>query len=454
MQEASLSIFRQYDIRGIYEKELTQKMVKNIGYFFAKNVKKCVKDAKYISIGYDARTHSKRISSWLISGINYAGLEVLNASLVPTPVNYFSNFTSFNGKTSSASIMITGSHNPPQYNGFKCTIDKKPFFGQDIYALSKDIIKNAIDIPDNDKSIEIDAKKQYIDYLVNSFSHLDLHQNFVFDCGNGAAGVVLEEILDRLKIRSKILFKTPDGSFPNHHPDPSVEKNLQSLKKSMQEEDFTLGFAYDGDADRIAVLSKTNNFKGDMLAIFFSKTIKDPVIIGEVKCSQIMYDTINSYGKAIMYKTGHSNLKEKIAQTKASLAAEVSGHIFFNDKYFGYDDAIYATLRVLDLVHRGVNLDDELAKLPKLFSTDEINIDVAEDEKFAIIEQLAKDIKTPPKDFPKIKQIIDIDGLRVVFEDGWGLIRASNTTPKLVTRFEATSKEKAMLYQEKLLSLI
>ncbi len=478
------SIFREYDIRGIYQKELSEDMVKKIGYFFALEVKAKVKNAKYISVGYDARIHSPQLEEWLISGINYAGLEVLTMGLVPTPVNYFSNFvaleipnqvgnddvSSSSGLTSpsssgltrgsspyqtSASVMITGSHNPPEYNGFKITIDKQPFFGEDIYTLGDTVISSDIKIPDNTTSIAIDAKDKYVDYLVKEFKDLDLSgHSFVFDCGNGAAGAVLGSILKKLNIDSKIMYEEPDGNFPNHHPDPSELETLNDIKKELSTKKYTLGFAYDGDADRIAILSQNYNFKGDILALFFSRFIENPVVIGEVKCSQVMYDIINTYGKAIMYKTGHSNLKVKIKETNASFAAEVSGHIFFNDRYFGYDDAIYSTLRALELVDNGFDYDGEYEKLPQVFSTDEINIDTTEEKKFKIIEELEQKLKNPPKDFPKIKEIITVDGLRVVFENGWGLVRASNTTPKLVTRFEATDKQTALYYQKELLEFL
>lgn len=449
------SIFREYDIRGIYLKELNEQMVKKIGYYFALEVKKRVANAKYISVGYDARTHSPQLSQWLISGINYAGLEVLSMGLVPTPVNYFSNFAEFNSKTTSASIMITGSHNPPEYNGFKITIDKSPFFGNDIYALGDTVLTSDMVISDNTTSIDINAKEQYIDYLVNEFKDLDLaNHSFVFDCGNGAAGAVLGDILNRLNINSKIMYEEPDGTFPNHHPDPSEVETLEDIKEELSTGKYTLGFAYDGDADRIAVLSQKYNFKGDILALFFSRFIDNPTVIGEVKCSQIMYDIINTYGKAIMYKTGHSNLKVKIKETNASFAAEVSGHIFFNDRYFGYDDAIYSTLRALELISNRFDYNIEYDKLPQLFSTDEININTTEERKFHIIDELKEKLANPKTDFPTIKDIITVDGVRVVFENGWGLIRASNTTPKLVTRFEARDEKTALLYQEKLLELI
>jgi len=451
----SKSIFREYDIRGIFEKELNEVMVKKIGYFFAKEVKEKFPNAQYISVGYDARTHSEQLSQWLTSGINKAGIEVLNMGLVATPVNYFSNYIANDGKNTTASIMITGSHNPPEYNGFKITMDKAPYFGADIYSLGERILESDMEIEDNTTSIRIDTKQKYIDYMIKAFSHLKLKdKSFIFDCGNGAAGSVLREILEGLHLNFKIIYEEPDGTFPNHHPDPSDVHNLVDIQKELDTKQYDLGFAYDGDADRIAVLSQKYNFKGDILALFFSRFIENPTVIGEVKCSQIMYDTINTYGKAIMYKTGHSNLKVKIKETNASFAAEVSGHIFFNDRYFGYDDAIYSTLRALELLHNGFDYDAEYEKLPKLFSTDEININTTEERKFEIIDKLKEQLTNPPSDFPTIKEIITVDGLRVVFDKGWGLVRASNTTPKLVTRFEAVDEETALMYQEKLLGLI
>ncbi len=446
------SIFREYDIRGIVGEDLTKDITKLIGYFLGKRVKEI---GDYVSVGYDARIHSPSLFEYLTSGLNFAGIKVLNMGLVPTPVNYFSNFIDFDGITPSASVMITGSHNPKEYNGFKITFNKKPFFKDDIYSLRDEVLKNLdLEIPDSVAFKKIDVKSRYIDFILKEFSSLKgVKGKFVFDCGNGAAGVVLEDILKKLDLNYKTLYCEPDGNFPNHHPDPTIEENLKDIKKELKEW-ADVGFAYDGDADRIAVLTKNRNIKGDELALLFAKGMENPIVIGEVKCSQVMYDEINKIGKAYMYKTGHSNLKVKLKELNADLAAEVSGHIFFNDRYFGYDDAIYATFRVLELLKKGIDLEGELEKIPKTYSTEEIKVKTTEEEKFRIIEKLKELLKNPPKDFPKIKDIVEIDGLRVIFENGWGLVRASNTTPVLVTRFESKDKDTAKLYEEKLNEMI
>ncbi|MDR2080569.1 MAG: phosphomannomutase/phosphoglucomutase [Campylobacteraceae bacterium] len=439
-------IFREYDIRGIFGQDLNEKSVKAIGYFLGKKIAQI---NAQVGVGYDARTHSKKLFSYLVAGLTYAGVKVKNMGLVPTPCNYFAGFFESENRV-DATIMITGSHNPPEYNGFKITLNRLPFFGADIESLGREVLKEyeKLKIWGDMTCDKIDTKTEYINFLVHHFDRLkNLKTKIVIDCGNGVAGVVVTEIVKQLNLNAKILFAQPDGTFPNHHPDPTEEKNLRDIKKELDTGNYDIGFAFDGDADRIAVLTQKNSFKGDELVIFYSKMLKNPQILGEVKCSQVMYDEINKRGHAYMYKTGHSNLKMKMRETKIDIAAEVSGHIFFNDRYFGYDDAIYAMLRTLELLQEGIDLDEELSKLPKMYSTDELKIETKESEKFQIIEKLKLFLQNPPKDFPKIKDIITIDGVRVVFEEGWGLVRASNTTPVLVARFEAKSKEKMQEYQ-------
>ncbi len=446
------SIFREYDIRGIFEQELNEKSVKLIGYFLGQKVA----GNKVVSIGYDARSHSPLLRDYLTSGLNAAGCKVLDMGMVATPVNYYSNYIDFNGVRTNASIMITGSHNPSEYNGFKITIDQSPFFGNAIYVLGDEIIANQeMQIEDNLSKTEIDVKTPYINFMVKEFAALkDFNKKIIIDCGNGVADTVITQIFDQLNFNYKGLYCEPDGTFPNHHPDPSVEKNLADVKVLLEKEG-DIAFAYDGDADRIAVLTHKYNIKGDQMALLYSMKMENPTVIGEVKCSQVMYDELERRGaKAIMYKTGHSNLKVKMKETHADLACEVSGHIFFKHRYFGYDDAIYATFRMLELIHDGIDIDKELDNLPQVFSTEEIKVETTEEEKFLIIDKVKALLQNPPSDFPKIVNIIDVDGVRINFEKGWGLVRASNTTPVLVTRFESTDEKLAKAYEEKVNRLI
>ncbi|MBT3280059.1 MAG: phosphomannomutase/phosphoglucomutase [Campylobacteraceae bacterium] len=450
------SIFREYDIRGIVPEELNEQSIKLLGYYFGLEAIKQTNNTPTVVVGYDARTHSPELFGYLTSGLNEAGCKVLGMGMVATGVNYFSTFQKFDGIEPDASIMITGSHNPSEYNGFKMTIDHKPFFADAIYALGDKIIANQnMVIETNEVYTKIDAKSMYIDWMVKEFSHLKgMSDKFIIDCGNGVADTVLTEILDKLELNYDGIYCDPDGTFPNHHPDPSEEKNLKDVIEALKGE-YKYAFAYDGDADRIAFLTKKHNVKGDIMAILFASTMDKPTVIGEVKCTQVMYDKINADGgKAIMYKTGHSNLKVKINETNADFAAEVSGHIFFNDRYFGFDDAVYATFRLLELIQNGMDIDKEIDALPKTYSTEEIKVYTTEEEKFPLIDKVKELLQKPEDDFPIIKDIIDVDGVRVIFEDGWGLVRASNTTPVLVTRFESTNEQKAKLYEQKLNELI
>lgn len=455
----SESIFREYDIRGIFPAELNEQSVKLLGYYFGLEVVKRTKKNPYVAVGYDARTHSPTLFRYLTSGLNYAGCKVLGMGMVATGVNYFATYQEFDAldkKQPDASIMITGSHNPSEYNGFKMTINHKPFFANDIYTLGGLIVENErTPIPTNQEYIKIDVKSLYIDWMVKEFSHLKgMKPKFIIDCGNGVADTVITQILDKLELNYDGLYCQPDGEFPNHHPDPSEEKNLVDIIEALKG-DYEYGFAYDGDADRIAFLTKKNNVKGDIMAILFASTMDKPTVIGEVKCTQVMYDTINNNGgNAIMYKTGHSNLKVKIQETNATFAAEVSGHIFFNDKYFGFDDAVYATFRLLELIYNGMDIDEEIDKLPKTYSTQEIKVHTTEQQKFKLMDKIKELLQNPPSYLPAIKDIIDVDGVRVIFENGWGLVRASNTTPVLVTRFESTDKDTSKLYEEQLNKLI
>ncbi len=445
-----MSIYREYDIRGIVPQELNEDEVTKIGYALAGKI-----EGAYVAVGYDARTHSPELFEYLVGGLNAGGKTVLSMGLVPTPVNYFANYQEFDGITPSASVMITGSHNPSEYNGFKITVNQLPFFGEQIYVLGREIAEMPMPQISERRVIAIDTKNRYIDYMVEQFAHLrGMKERIVYDCGNGAAGVVLDEIFARLGLHVKGIYTDPDGTFPNHHPDPSDAHTLEDIQKLLKEAG-DIAFAYDGDGDRIAVLTHKYNIKGDQMALLYTLSMEKPTVIGEVKCSQVMYDELEKRGcRAIMYKTGHSNLKVKMKETGADLACEVSGHIFFKHRYFGYDDAIYATLRMLELVAQGIDLDAELDRLPQVFSTEEIKVKTTEQEKFALIEKLKELLKNPPEGFPAIRDIITVDGVRVIFDHGWALVRASNTTPILVTRFESDDEATAQHYETVMNDLI
>lgn len=430
-------IFREYDIRGIYNKELNEKSVKAIGY--ALGLLMLERSCKNVSVGYDARYSAKELFNYLASGLNKAGIEVYDIGLVPTPLGYFSLYEGFKF---DANIMITGSHNPKDYNGFKITIHKESFFGKELKEFSKEVYKYLDDeIEDNFKAKKYDILNVYISYMCEHFKTLkNFSYPFVVDCANGAAGVVIETLIKELQLKAHILFKEPDGNFPNHSPDPTEVENLKPLQDFLKENgNCHLGFAFDGDADRLVVLSQNHIFCGDELCYLFAKNINNPRVLGEVKCSKNLFDEVSKFGTIFMGKTGHSNIKQMMREKNIDLAAEVSGHIFFKDKYFGYDDGIYALFRTLELAYKGYDLESMINSLPKLYTTPEIKIAVEEKFKFILVNEFKKAIeKGALKD---VKSLCEIDGVRIDFGYGWALLRASNTSPFLIMRFEARSEK-------------
>lgn len=445
-------IFREYDIRGIFQQELNEKTVKAIGLAIAEVLE--ARECRNVSIGFDARLSANTIFNWLCSGVNVKNIKIFNLGLIPTPVGYFSLFFD---NMFDANIMITGSHNPKEYNGFKITIKQDSFFGDDLQTLYQrvsQIIDLKINIDDNYKCINFNISPIYIDYIVQNFANINgVNKKIILDCANGATGPIVYEICNRLNLDATILYKEPDGNFPNHHPDPSEINNLSIMVDKLQKDNFDIGFGFDGDGDRIAVLTKKRVIKGDDLAYLCALNIKNPRVMGEVKCSLNMYESIDKFGKTFMSKTGHSNIKKAMKELDIDLAAEVSGHIFFKNRYFGYDDAIYAMMRVLEIVKNGIDLDKELDKLPKTFITDEIKIKVKESDKFKIIDDFKQSLQKN-NIFPEILKIIDIDGVRLNFKNGWALVRASNTTDCLVMRFEAKTYEFLQEIQQKTQCLI
>ena len=444
-------IFREYDIRGLYGKELNEKSVKAIGYLLGLLMLK--KGCNNVSVGYDARYSADEFFAYLTSGLNFAGIKVYKLGLVPTPLGYFSLYA---GAKFDANVMITGSHNPKDYNGFKITIGKDSFFGAELKAFGKEVqafLARGECIRDDTHCEEYDILSLYVKFMSEQFSALKGWDfEFGVDCANGASGVVIEPLMKALNLKAEILFAKPDGQFPNHAPDPTEHENLRHLQDLLaQKPNLKIGFAFDGDADRMVALNTRHIFCGDELCYLFAKNIPNPRVLGEVKCSKNLFDEVAKFGEIFMGKTGHSNIKKMMKEQNIDLAAEVSGHIFFKHRYFGYDDGIYAFLRTLELIHKGFDLQKMIEALPKLYTTDEIKIPVSEDEKFRLVEAFKRAVKAGELD--GVKDICEIDGVRIDFGYGWALLRASNTSPYLITRFEATSLEQAKSLQDKVFAL-
>ena len=448
------AIFREYDIRGTWGNDLTAEVAGLIGRAYgtlaARHGAKLEPGFK-ITVGRDVRKSSKAIRDALVAALIESGIDVIDVGECPTPLQYFSMHTLPVG----GGIMITGSHNPPEYNGFKVSVGKETIHGSEILEL-RDIIKTEVlgkPVRKAEKPGKVetfDIISSYIDYVSKAFTLPKLKKplKVVLDSGNGTAGPVAIPLIKKRGCEVVDIFSEPDGAFPNHHPDPTVPANLVHLIETVKKEKADFGVAYDGDADRIGVVDELGNIIwGDKLMIVFAKSIlKDrpgATLVGEVKCSQVMYDEIARLGGVpVMWKTGHSLIKARMKELKAAMAGEMSGHIFFADKWFGFDDAVYSSCRVLEIVanervkDEGFAFSSMLAGIAETVVTPEIRIDCPDDLKFELIKKLDTAIGSGSSDF-KIRDIIRIDGLRVNFEGGWALVRASNTQPVLVLRFEA-----------------
>jgi phosphomannomutase/phosphoglucomutase len=433
------AIFREYDIRGIWGKDLTKEIVHRIGKAFAIYLKNILgREQIKISIGRDVRLSSPAILDALAGGLLDSGIDIVDIGICPTPLQYFSLFhLSIDG-----GVMITGSHNPPEFNGMKLSADKETLYGPKIQEIKK-IVERGDFIKDKGNTENYEIIPKYIENLKKNFSSFK-RIKVVVDAGNGTAGLVAPRLLRELGCEVIELYCEPDGNFPNHHPDPTVMVNLNDLITKVESSGANIGIGYDGDADRIGVVSdKGEVIWGDRLMIIFARDIiesrksegitEKPIFIGEVKCSQIMYDEIRRLGgDPIMWKAGHSLIKHKIKETGALFGGEMSGHMFFADRYFGYDDAIYTSMRLLEILSKNgtpYSIERLLKDVPKSISTPEIRIECPDDIKFKVVEKA----KEAFRDYP----LNDIDGMRIHFDKGWGLIRASNTQPALVLRFEA-----------------
>jgi phosphomannomutase/phosphoglucomutase len=437
------AIFREYDIRGIADKELLDPEVELIGRALATHLIR--QSGRSICLGRDCRLSGQRIHDALLRGLLAAGAEVLDMGVGPTPLLYYS---AVHFKAGGA-IMITGSHNPSEYNGLKTVCGSGTLHAEQIQHILKLI--QSTDFESGLGSVKtIDAATPYVNEIAEQFAGLPRKVKVVFDAGNGTAGPTLRGILERLNVEPIELFFEMDGRFPNHHPDPTVVSNLESLQEAVRAHKAELGIAFDGDSDRIGAVDENGNvIYGDMLMLIFGREIlsRKPgaTFIGEVKCSQIMYDKLAELGgKPIMYKTGHSLIKAKMKEAHAELAGEMSGHMFFADRYHGFDDALYAACRLIEIVAKsGKPLSHQLADIPKLVSTPELRVDCPDEKKFEVVAGVAAVVRQRHK-------VVDVDGVRAIFDHGWGLVRASNTQPVLVMRFEATSERLLAEYRAEL----
>ena len=428
------SVFKAYDIRGTVPDQLNASFAFQLGY--ALGTQAAQAQVQAIVVGYDGRHSSPELAEALLQGIERAGVDTIAIGLAPTPLVYY---TAFKLNTLSA-VAITGSHNPPDYNGFKMVIAGKTLYGPDIQQLYQLMLEPAPCTQTAGQRINHHITPTYIEE-VQSTVKLARPMRVAVDCGNGVAGAVARQLFDALGCEADILFETVDGDFPNHHPDPADPANLQDLIKHIQTNDCELGLAFDGDADRLGVVTKQGEIIWpDRQLILYAQDIlaRNPgeTVIFDVKCSRHVALAIEAAGgKPLMWQTGHSLIKAKLAETNAPLAGEMSGHTFFKERWYGFDDGLYTAARLLEILSRYDDPSAVLAALPKDLSTPELKIEMQEGEPHPFIERLQKEGQ-----FPTAMSSITIDGIRAEYEDGFGLARASNTTPVVVLRFEAQSE--------------
>lgn len=444
-------IFREYDIRGVYEKDFDLQFAESLAQaLISFIVKRGGPQRPLVTVGFDARLSSPGIEKAVVRGFESSGAEVISLGLVTTPISYFSMFH----LKADGGIMITGSHNPPDYNGFKISYGKSTLFGEDIQELAR-IVNSKAFVSGQGSTKSYDIFPVYVDKYKKEFAGLKPIP-VVLDCGNGAAGCVARRLYEAVGLTPEILFEKPDGRFPNHHPDPTIEENLKDLKQKVLASGAAIGIGFDGDCDRIGVVDSNGRFLlGDELMMIWARDIlkKAPgaKIIGDVKCTDRLYaDITKNGGQAIMWKTGHSLIKNKIKEEKAPFGGELSGHIFFADRNYGYDDALYAGLRLIEILSQtGLSLSSLLEGIPPAFNTPEIRLDTTEEKKNIIVSTLTEHFKKQ-----KNVELNFIDGVRVSYPDGWALVRASNTQPVVVVRFESRTKERLEEIKASVLTVI
>jgi phosphomannomutase/phosphoglucomutase len=437
MPKLSPTIFREYDIRGLVDQDLTEEAVHLVGRALGTRIREA--GGRTAAVGRDARLSGPRFAEAMISALRASGVDVKDLGVVPTPLTYFAAHTA----GVDGICMITGSHNPPEYNGLKVGLGAATFHGEEIQALHR-LAESGKFATGAGSVAPYDVVGPYLAYVRENLRFGKRRLKVVIDAGNGTGGVVAVPLFESLGIEVVPLFVEMDGRFPNHHPDPTVEKNLEHLKAKVRETGADVGIAYDGDADRVGAVDERGSVLwGDQLMILFSRALLEEVpgaaIVGEVKCSFTLYDDIaRRGGRAIMWKAGHSLIKAKMREEKALLAGEMSGHIFFGHRWFGFDDGIYSSGRLLELLsHTGAPLSTLLADVPETASTPELRVECPEDEKFEVVRRAQEFFRTR-------YEAVTVDGVRVVFPDGWGLVRASNTQPLLVLRFEAKTPERLL----------
>ena len=449
-------VFREYDIRGVVGKEITEAFAELLGKAYATYLmdKKPGLQKYKVTLGHDARVSCPQLTAALSKGMRSCGLDVVLIGLVTTPIQYFSTFTM---EGVLGGIMVTGSHNPPEYNGFKISVGNSTIYGEAIQDLRRIIEKGTFANLNGRLGTEekFDIFPSYIERYRKEFGQIP-RIPVALDCGNGTAGVIARRLFEAVGLKPIILFEEPDGRFPNHHPDPTVEHNLVDLKRAVKEHKCLVGIGFDGDSDRIGLVDdKGRMIYGDELMVFISRDVlatnPGKPIIGDVKCSDRLYSDIEKCGgRPVMWKTGHSLIKQKIKEEKAPFGGEMSGHVFFADRNYGFDDALYAALRVIEILAKtGKTIDELLSGLPKAFNTPEIRVDTTEEKKIAIVEALKKKYADS-----KTLKVNLIDGIRISYSDGWALARASNTQPVLVLRYESSTEEGMRRIQKEIESIV
>ncbi len=434
-------IFREYDVRGVVDTDLRPDLVESLGRALGTAYRR--EGATLIGVARDVRPSGVELRDHLVRGLRSTGCDVVDYGAAPTGAFYHAQATG----EEQAGVVITGSHNPPEFNGFKLVLRGGSFFGEQIQGLRRLI--ESEDYETGEGSLgERDVLGPYVEDVRSKVS-IGRPVRFAYDSGNGAASLVAARLFEALGQEPVALFDEPDGSFPNHHPDPTIPEYLKDLTRRVVDEGLEFGVAYDGDADRIGVIDDRGEILwGDRLLVLFARDLLErqpgATVIHDVKCSQTLTDAVNAAGgEAMIWKTGHSLIKQKMKETGASLAGEMSGHLFLGENWYGFDDALFATVRLLEIVARHDRpLSELLSDVPTLHATPEIRVDCPDAVKFEVVDRVREHFRGQAP-------IVDIDGVRVTFEDGWGLVRASNTQPALVVRVEAGDAETLVAYRDR-----